>query len=118
MPETVTFDPDTGLVRIRAWGNESVNDWIASKQEILRLHAEYGATKLFVEARELEGAPSVLDILDFGDSWPDEIRAAILISRKTPEDVMFLDSVAVHRHKPMRIFYDKDEAMEWLYESD
>ena len=118
MPETLTFDPKTGLMRIRAWGTEEVDDWIASRQEILRLHAEHGASKLFVEATDLEGAPSVLDILDFGDSWPEEIRAAILVSKNTPEDVMFLDSVAVHRHKPMRIFYDEDEAMQWLCGSD
>ena len=118
MPETLTFDPDTGLMRIHAWGKEAVDDWIASRQEILRLHAEHGASRLFVEARDLEGAPSVLDIFDFGDSWPDEIRAAIVVGRNTPEDVMFLDSVAVHRHKPMRVFYDEDEAMRWLYDSD
>ncbi len=118
MPETLTFDPSTGLMRIRAWGNEVVSDWIASREEVLRLHAEHGASKLFVEAREVKSAPSVLDILDFGDSWPAEIRAAIVISSDTPEDVMFLDSAAVHRHKPMRIFYDEDEAMRWLFEAE
>ena len=101
-------------MRVRAWGDEAITDWLASRREILRLNELHGATRLFVDARELEAAPPILDILDFGDDWPRNVRAAILIGKGTPEDVLFLDSVAVHRHIPMRVFYDEDEAMRWL----
>lgn len=114
MPEELTFDPSTGLVRIRAWGDETILDWTESKREIMRLHEEYNASRLFVDAREMVAAPSVLDILDFGDSWPEDVRAAIVIGKDTPEDVLFLDATATYRHKPMRIFYDENEAMTWL----
>jgi len=117
MPEELTFDPSTGLIRIRAWGDEFITDWVASRNEILRLNAANGANRLFVDAREMVGVPSVLDILDFGDAWPENVRAAILIGKGTPEDVMFLDETATHRHKPIRVFYDEDEAMRWLQES-
>ncbi len=36
----------------------------------MRLHKEYNASRLIVDAREMVAAPSVLDILDFGDSRP------------------------------------------------
>ncbi len=114
MPEELTFDPTTGLMRIRAWGDETILDWTESKQEILRLHEQHGASKLFVDAREMVAAPSVIDILDFGDNWPRDIRAAILIGKGTPEDVLFLDATATYRHKPMRVFYDETEALSWL----
>ncbi len=116
MPEELTFDPSTGLIRIRAWGDETIRDWTESKREILRLREEHDARRLFVDAREMVAAPSALDILDFGDTWPQDVRAAILIGRDTPEDVLFLDATATHRHKPIRVFYDAKEAMNWLYE--
>lgn len=114
MPEELTFDQNTGLIRIRAWGDETILDWTTSKREILRLHDELGASKLFVDARELIGAPSLLDILEFGDTWPENVRAAVLVGKGTPEDVLFLDATATHRHKPIRIFYDENEALVWL----
>ena len=114
MPEELTFDPSTGLVRVRAWGDETILDWTKSKQEILRLHERHGTNKLFVDAREMVAAPSVVDILDFGDNWPRDIRAAILIGKGTPEDLLFLDATATYRHKPMRVFYDEREALSWL----
>jgi len=116
MPEELSYDVKSGLIRIRAWGDESIVDWAESKSEILRLHKEHGASMLIVDARELVSAPSVLDILEFGDTWPQTIRAAILIGRETPDDVLFLDATATHRHKPMRVFYEKKEAMDWLHE--
>jgi len=114
MPEELTYDSSAGLIRIRAWGDETILDWTESKREIMRLHKKYNASRLFVDAREMLAAPSVLDILDFGDTWPQDVRAAILIGKSTPEDVMFLDATATFRHKPMRIFYDEKEAMNYL----
>ncbi len=114
MPEELTFDPSTGLIRVRAWGDETILDWTESKREIMRLYKEYNASRLIVDACEMVAAPSVLDILDFGDSWPEGVRAAIVIGKDTPEDVLFLDATATYRHKPMRIFYDENEAMKWL----
>lgn len=116
MPEELTFDPSTGLIRIRAWGDETILDWTESKREILRLHEKHGASRLFVDAREMLAAPSVLDILDFGETWPQNVRAAILIGKGTPEDVLFLDATSTRLHKPMRVFYDEKEAMTWLQE--
>ena len=116
MPEEVTFDPDNRLIRIRAWGDETIRDWTESMREILRLQKEHDVSRLFVDARALVHAPSVIDILDFGDAWPQDIRAAILIGKDTPEDVLFLDATATHRHKPMRVFYDAKEALRWLHE--
>ena len=75
MPEELTYDPSTGLIRIRAWGDETILDWTESKREIMRLHKEHNASRLFVDAREMHAAPSVLDILDFGDTWPQDVRA-------------------------------------------
>ena len=116
MPEEIRYDSDLGLIRIHSYGDDPIETWIASRAEVLRLHQLQGAKRLLVNARELVSAPSVLDIFDFGDNWPKEIRVGIVISSKTPDDVMFLESAATYRGKSIRIFFDEDDAMTWLME--
>lgn len=116
MPENVVYDPDAGLVRVRAWGVDPIEDWIASREKVFQIAQTHGVSQLLVDARELDAAPSILDIFDFGNDWPGTIRTAVFVGEKTNEDVMFVETVAVNRFKQMRIFYDEDEALLWLRE--
>ena len=116
MPEEVNYKPEERLIVVRVWGDDPIEDWHASKEQVVRLHEMHGADMMLVDVREQETAPSLPDIFDFGDHWPQEIRAAILVGRTTPDDIMFLETVAMHRRKRMRIFYNEDEAMTWLRE--
>lgn len=114
MPEEIDFDDETGLVRIRVWGHDPIEDWIASKREVIRLHEAYGASRLLVDVRRQETAPSVLDIYEFGERWPKSIRAAILMGPETSEDVTLFETAAINRAKDVRIFFDEADALLWL----
>lgn len=114
MPEEVTYEPDTKLIRLRAWGDDPIENWIASREQIIQLNKTHGAFMLLVDARELETTPSILDIFDFGEEWPREIRAAIIAGENTAEDVSYLETVAIGRAKQIRIFFDEDMALSWL----
>lgn len=116
MPEDVSYDADANLARVRAWGVDPIENWYASKQKVIALAEAHSGLRLLVDARELEAAPSVLDIFDFGQDWPSGIRTAILVGESTDDDVMFLETVAVNRSKQMRIFYEESEALLWLAE--
>ena len=116
MPEEVTYEPHDKLIRVRAWGVDPIEDWIASKEMVVQLHDTHGVFQLLVDVSELETAPPILDIFDFGQAWPHTIRAAILFGEKTNKDLQFVETVAVNRGKQMRIFYDEDEALLWLRE--
>ena len=116
MPEQVTYAPHAKLMRVQAWGDDPIEDWISSREQVMQLHEIYGAYQLLVDVRELETAPSILDIFDFAEDWPRVIRAAILVGEKTHKDVLFVESIPVNRHQQMRIFYDEDEALLWLGE--
>ncbi|MGB5490354.1 MAG: hypothetical protein WBM76_05950 [Woeseiaceae bacterium] len=80
----------------------------------MQLHEMHGANRLLVVVREQEVAPALFDILDFGDDWPTTIWLAVLVEKNTPDDVTFLETVATHRRKSIRIFFSEVEALNWL----
>ena len=99
----VTYDAHRNLMRVRAWGHDRIDDWLEAKTELLQLHEANGTSILLVDVREQETSPDLFDILDFGDSWPASIRVALLVSRNTPRDMLYLETVAVQRGKQIRI---------------
>jgi len=117
MSEEVDFDDKSGLIRIRVWGDDPIENWIASRNEVIRLHEAHDACRLLVDVREQESTPTILDIFEFGESWPSAIRAAILMGANTSDDVVFLETVAVNRAKQIRVFYDEEDALRWLWNS-
>jgi len=117
MPEEVTYEPHTDLIRVRAWGDDPIENWIASREQIVGLHKAHGAFKVLVDARELSTTPSLVDIFDFGEEWPREIRVALFIGADTPDDVAYLETVAIGRAKQIQIFFDEDAALNWLREA-
>ncbi len=116
MPEKVEYDAQTKLIRVRAWGAGTIEEWIASRKQVVELHNEHGAEQLLVDARDQDSAPSTLDIFDFGSDWPPRIRTAILVGERTKEDVEFLETVAFNRGKQMRVFDNEVDALNWLRE--
>jgi hypothetical protein len=117
MPEEVYYDADNMLMRIKVWGDDPIDDWIASRKQVVQLYEKHGAVMLLVDVRDQESAPGIMDVFDFGEDWPQEIRLAILIGENTPDDVQFLESVAVNHGKNIRIFYEEAECLRWLKES-
>jgi len=114
MPEEVSYDKQAKLIHIRAWGIDTIEDWISSKEQVLQLHEKHGAVRLLFDARKQDTAPSSLDILEFGIAWPHIIQTAILVGEKTRASLYFLETVSVNRAKQMRTFDDIEDALNWL----
>lgn len=114
MGNEVIYDADRRLMRVRSWGHDPIGDWLAAKAKLLEIHEDNGADILLVDVREQETGPPLFDILDFGDAWPKTIRAAILIGKKTPSDMHYLETIAVQRGKQIRVFFGEPEALAWL----
>ena len=114
MPETVTYDAERQLIRVQVWGENPIDDWVGSRAEVIRLYKTHGANRVFVDVREQESAPAISEIFEFGETWPEAISVAILMGENTRDDVRLLETVAFNRSKPIRIFYDEDDALAWL----
>jgi hypothetical protein len=110
----VTYEADRKLMRVRAWGHDRIDDWLEAKTKLLQTHEANGASILLVDVREQETSPDLFDILDFGDSWPASIRVALLVSKNTPKDMLYLETVAMQRGKQIRVFFGDPEALAWL----
>ena len=114
MSEELTYDAKSRLMRVRVWGHDSISDMQAQRLEVIKLHEAHGSNSLLVDVRDMGSTASLFDILDFGDTWPQDVNCAILASAKTPEDILFLETVAMQRGKKMRVFFSEAEALAWL----
>ena len=114
MPEEVTFDEASGIARVRAWGVDTIEDWLESRDRIIELYESHGIRRVLVDAREQESGPSTGEIFEFGETWPHEIRVAILSGQRNREDQEFLETVAFNRAKDFRIFDSESDALTWL----
>ncbi len=114
MPEEVSYDRDANLIRVRAWGVDNIQTMLDSRNEVMRLAEKHQVFAVLVDVRELEVTASILDIFDFGQDFPPELKTALLAGEDTNEDVLFVETVAVNRSRQMQVFYDEDEAMRWL----
>ncbi len=116
MPEIVEYDAKAKLIRVRAWGAGTIEDWLSSKEQVVQLHDTHGVLELLVDVRDQESTPDTLDIYDFGEGWPPRIRTAILVGDRTREEQEFLETVAFNRGKQMRVFENEADALAWLRE--
>ena len=114
MPETVHLDQGLNVIRIRSWGDLTIEDWNHSKSEVVRLHTATGVDQLLVDVTEQTSAPSTLDIFDFGSDRPGSICVAIVTGAATREDQEFLENVAMNRARTMRTFDGVGQALDWL----
>ena len=101
-------------MRLRVWGHDPIDEWLESRRQVIELYEKHGATQILVDAREQESAPGVLDVFDFGEDWPQGVRAAILVSEDTPQDTLFLEAAAANSGRSIRMFFDENEALRWL----
>ena len=114
MPEHVSFDSEADLIRIRVWGANTIGDWDFSKAQVLRLVELHGNSRLLVDVRDGESAPSILELFEFGAQWPHHIRTAVLLGKNNREQHQFLETVALNRAKQLRVFDDEQQALAWL----
>jgi hypothetical protein len=114
MSEELTYDADSQLMRVRVWGYDSISDMQAQRLEVIKLHEAHGVSSLLVDVREQKSSAPLFDIFDFGDTWPTGIRVALLVSTTTPDDVLFLETVAMQRGKKIRAFFSEEESLAWL----
>ena len=114
MAAEVSYDDINQVIRVRAYGDEAIEDWEASKERVMQLNSEHACSRVLVDAREQQSAPTVSDLFDFAINWPRTIRVAKLVGSKTREAQGFVEMVAVNRGIPMKDFTEESEAMVWL----
>lgn len=114
MAAEVSYDATNHMIRVRVQGEETIEDWEASKAQIIKLNSERGCSNVLVDAREQQAAPGMLELFEFATHWPPTIRVAKLVGPKTRAAQGFVETVAVNRGIPMKDFTNERDAMAWL----
>ncbi|MEO1247554.1 MAG: STAS/SEC14 domain-containing protein [Pseudomonadota bacterium] len=114
MPEEVRYDPEQKLIHVNSWGHVTIDDWNSSREAVIRLYRRYRAGRVLVDVTRQVSAPSTLEIFDFGAEWPASIRTAVVTGAATRAEQQFLETVAMNRARPLRVFDDRDTAIAWL----
>jgi hypothetical protein len=123
MPYELKIDEAHGIVEIRFHGATPHGEHVSARDEILEICRSRGIDKVLVDVRELEirEEPSMMDLFDFGASWPAKRKdTRIFLAGVFPRDahtrgeLIFGDTVAFNRGFYTRGFQDVEEARLWL----
>ncbi len=116
MHDGIKVDEDRGIMQVDSYGTSSKQDIADSISEIKQVYADRGFHKVLVDTTRQEAMPGIVDIFEVFSTFPRELKLALLLKRKqrTEEDLYFGEDVGVNRGVLMKIFYDREQAIEWL----
>lgn len=114
MPNTVEYRQALNIIRIESSGHTSIEKWNNSLDQVLKLNAKTGATRVLIDARRQISSPNTLHLFDFAASLPVALRFAVVVSATIKNDLDFVETVGRNRGKSIRLFGDYDQALDWL----
>jgi hypothetical protein len=121
MPYTVSYLEDTGIVRIKNWGQLSMNEIVAQTREAASLSQDKHAKLLLSDFSATEVKTSLVDIFQFPDLYQKlgmdrTFKIAVLVSNieLNTDELRFYENITLNRGWQVRIFLKEDEATAWL----
>lgn len=116
MPENIKVDDETGIIEVLSYGKVTKGDIAESIKHIYHIQEDKGFNKVFVDATGLETMPSISGIYELFSNLSREIRLAVLAheSQTTANDISFVETVGINRGVRVKIFKQKDKALQWL----
>ena len=90
----------------------------AGRADAVRMLADKGLKKLFVDAKGIQPIKSLTDDFEFTEdhrtSHPPFIRIAVVHHEDQSERFRFIENVAVNRGMDLKVFTDSVKALNWL----
>lgn len=120
MPDEFKINKELGLMEIYSHGNVTELDINSSIAKAQAAYQQHGLDKLLVDTHMQQQMPGTVGIFKIFSNFPRHISLAILAKKEqvTVEDIIFGENVAVNRGIRMKVFYDREAAIEWLNETD
>ena len=116
MPDKIRVNEDRGIIEVQSYGVVTKEDIAESINKIQQIGKTKGIKKILVDTTKQETMPSTVDVFEIFSNFPRGFRLATLIQRSqaTAEVLRFVETVGVNRAFPVKIFYEKDQALQWL----
>jgi hypothetical protein len=117
MPEHVSIDKENGVILIDSSGHVEIKDLLESLETIVKLNKQLGLTRVVVDTSTLKKLPVLYQLHSFASEIASRTRGmkhAIVVSELSPEDIRFMETVALNRGARIQIFTSRDDALLWL----
>jgi len=117
----IQIDPDSGIIQTVYNGTITVQDVRDQTVEALRLAAGEGSHLFLTDVHNADSGLSTLDIHEVPDQW-DELQAdqrnklALVVPEvgKTWRDAQLYETLCVSRGWKVRVFVQRNSAIDWL----
>lgn len=118
MHDGIEVDEDRGIIKVDSYGKSSYEDIAKAISEAQQVFADRGFYKILADTTKQNSMPSTTSIFQLFSNFPREFRTAMVLDKnqKTKKDLSFAEDVGVNRGVIMKIFYDRELALQWLAE--
>ena len=126
MQYSITYNHEKQFILITLIGEIEVPTIRTAILEAGKVIKEHKCNRIIGDFRETTVKMGTLEILQIYEFWiqilknnkvnPQEAKRAIYINpdQKTKEKFQFFETISVNRFSRIKIFYDLDEAVEWI----
>lgn len=118
MPIKFQLIADTGYVLVNQTGEITVAEIDQARPRILELATAGGAMKILVDVRGTTNKLSTIEYFSITERTAKadlpRPRAAFVCRPDQFGDVSFIETVAVNRGLPLKVFLSQEEALHWL----
>lgn len=118
MPDEFKVNKKLGIIEIRSYGVETEEDIAGSVTSALEVYEKTGINKVIIDATQIKEVPGIIDTFKLFSSMPRQIVQAIVATKDqvNENELIFAETVAVNRGIGLKIFYDRQDALNWLKE--
>lgn len=118
----LTMHVDQDVLRVETEGTRSLEAVTAIANDILRECRQKSISDVLVDVKALRGRLSTVDSFELSDTFFETIREQNVLRRCAIVDrvesegrsKVFLEVASMNRNYPLRIFRDKEKALDWL----
>jgi hypothetical protein len=120
MPWKIEYDHDLKNIEIHYEGTLTPDELLAAVHATIALAKERQTRLILTNLTKMEGGLSIVDLYDLADLLValnlGHFKEAVLYSRLSAsrQDVAFWETVCINRGLAVRVFTDRQEALEWL----
>lgn len=122
MPNTITYDESSGIYKVYASDIVSIDDILESIEELKKKGIADTLIYVLIDTLRQTSELSILDVETVARVMPGRkhVRSAILTNHShiNIHEQQLLEETASKQGKAIRIFTDKDKALQWLMAKD
>ena len=108
------------IIEVKHEGPVDIDEMRAAREETAKYLTDNESRRVLVDIRNATLGPTTMELFGFNASYRDllplDVEIAIVYSSETAsrEDILFVETVARNRGVLLRIFTDRNEALDWL----